>query len=47
MKKSVKAVTRGNNVLDQILTNMSDLYDDMMHLPRVFIQSVFLVKCDC
>lgn len=35
MKKSVKAATRGNNVLDQILTNMSDLYNDVVHLPPV------------
>ena len=35
MKKSVKAATRGNNVLDLILTNMSDLYNDVVHLPPV------------
>ena len=35
LKKSVRAPTRGANVLDQILTNMSDLYDDVVHLPPV------------
>ena len=35
LKKSVIAPTRGANVLDQILTNMSDLYDDAAHLPPV------------
>ena len=35
LKKSVRAPTRGANVLDQILTNMSDFYDEVMHLPPV------------
>ena len=35
LKKSVKAPTRGTRVLDQILTNMSDLYKEVVHLPPV------------
>ena len=35
LKKSVRAPTRGKNVLDQLLTNMSDFYDEVMHLPLV------------
>ena len=35
LKKSVKAPTRGTRVLDQILTNMSDLYKEVVHLPSV------------
>ena len=35
LKKSVRVPTRGTNVLDQILTNMSDLYDDVVHQPPV------------
>ena len=35
LKKSVRAPTRGANVLDQLLTNMSDLYDDVVHLPPI------------
>ena len=31
--KVVKAPTRGGNSLDQILSNMSDLYKDVKHLP--------------
>ena len=34
-KYAFRAPTRGANVLDQILTNMSDLYDDVVHLPPV------------
>ena len=46
MKKSVKAATRGNNVLDQIPTNMSDLYNDVVHLPPSCwsLQSSMLIK---
>ena len=33
--KLVKSPTRGNNILDQILTNMSDLYDKVLHLPPI------------
>ena len=33
LRKVVKAPTRGKNTLDQILTNMSDLYKDVKHLP--------------
>ena len=33
LRKVVKAPTRGRNTLDQILTNMPDLYDDVQHLP--------------
>ena len=33
MPKVVKAPTRGRNTLDQVLTNMSDLYKDVKHLP--------------
>ena len=32
LRKVVKASTRGRNTLDQILTNMSDLYNDVKHL---------------
>ena len=32
LKKSVKAPTRGTRVLDQILTNMSDLYKEVVFL---------------
>ena len=35
LKKSVRAPTRCANVLDQILTNMSDLYDNVVHLHPV------------
>ena len=30
-KRLVRAPTRGNNTLDQILTNMPDLYEDVQH----------------
>ena len=33
LRKVVKAPTRGRNTLDQILTNMSDLYKDVKPLP--------------
>ena len=33
LRKMVKAPTRGNNILDQILTNMSSLYGEAKHLP--------------
>ena len=33
LRKVVKAPTRGRNTLDQILTNMFDLYNDVKHLP--------------
>ena len=33
LRKIVKAPTRGNNILDQVLTNMSNLYGDAQHLP--------------
>ena len=32
LKKSIRATTKGANVLDQILTSMSDFYDEVMHL---------------
>ena len=35
LRKLVKSPTRGNNILDQILTNMSDLYDKVLHLPPI------------
>ena len=35
LKKSVRAPTRGGNILDQILTNMSALYKDVRHLPPI------------
>ena len=35
LKKSVRAPTRGANILDQLSTNMSDFYDEVMHLPPV------------
>jgi hypothetical protein len=35
LKKSLKAPTRGTRTLDQILTNMSDLYKEVVHLPPV------------
>ena len=33
LKKSVTAPTRGHNILDQILTNMRDMYNPTLHLP--------------
>ena len=33
LKKSILAPTRGNNTLDQILTNMRDMYNPTLHLP--------------
>lgn len=33
LRKVVKDPTRGNNILDQVLTNMSYLYGDAQHLP--------------
>ena len=33
LRKLIKAPTRGRNTLDQILTNMHELYDDAQHLP--------------
>ena len=35
LKKSVKAPTRGENILDQILTNMLAPYNDVQHLPPI------------
>ena len=35
IKKAVRQPTRGQNVLDQILTNMLDLYNDVTYLPPV------------
>ena len=35
LKKVVRSPTRGGNVLDQILTNMKDLYNEVVHLPPV------------
>ena len=35
LRKSVKAPTRGRNVLDQILTNMYDSYNHVQHLPPI------------
>jgi hypothetical protein len=32
LQKQVKSTTRGKNILDQMLTNMSDLYDEVLHL---------------
>ena len=33
LRKIVKAPTRGNNILDQILTNMGNIYGEAQHLP--------------
>ncbi len=33
LKKSILAPTRGNNILDQVLTNMRDMYNPTHHLP--------------
>ena len=33
LRNVVKAPTRGKNTLDQILTNMFELYNDVQHLP--------------
>jgi hypothetical protein len=33
LKKSNLAPTRGNNTLDQVLTNMRDMYNPTLHLP--------------
>ena len=35
LKNSVRAPTRGANVLYQVLTNMLDFYDEVMYLPPV------------
>ena len=35
LRKQVKSPTRGKNLLDQILTNMSDLYDEVLHIPPI------------
>ena len=35
LKKVVRSQTRGNNVLVQVLTNMTDLYNEVIHLPPV------------
>ena len=33
LRKIVKAPTCGNNILDQILTNMDNVYSEVQHLP--------------
>ena len=33
LKKSILAPTRGNNTLDQVLTNMQDMYNPTIYLP--------------
>ena len=35
LRKQVKLPTRGKNTLDQILTNMSDLYDEILHIQPI------------
>ena len=35
LRKTVKAATRGRNILDQILTNMHDLYKGVQNLPPI------------
>ena len=35
LKRLVKAPTRGQNILDNILTNMTELYRDAQHLPPI------------
>ena len=35
LKKVVRSPTRGGNMLDQILTNIKDLYNEVAHLPPV------------
>ena len=35
LKRLVKAPTRGQNILDNILTNISELYHDAQHLPPI------------
>ncbi len=35
LRKQVKSPTSGKNVLDQILTNMSDLYEDVLYNPSI------------
>ncbi len=35
LKKVVRSPTRANNVLDQILTNMTNLYNEVIHLHPV------------
>ena len=37
LKKVVRSPTRCNNVLDQILTNMTDLYNEVIHLPPCWL----------
>ena len=36
LKKSILAPTRGNNTLDQVLTNMRDMYNPTIHLPPLW-----------
>ena len=35
LRKVVRAPTRGRNILDQIFTNMRELYNDIKHLPPI------------
>ena len=35
LRKQVKSPTRGKNILDQILTNISDLYDEVLNIPPI------------
>ena len=35
LKKVVRSPTRGTNVLNQIITNMSELYNEVAHLPPI------------
>ena len=35
LKKVVRSPTRGTNVLDQIITSMSELYNEVAHLPPI------------
>ena len=37
LKKSVRTPTRGANILDQLSTNISDFYDEVMHLPPLAV----------
>ena len=35
LRKLIKSATRGRNVLDQILTNMHDLFEEVLHRPPI------------
>ncbi len=44
LRKMVKSPTRGKNILDQILTNMSDLYEEVLHNPPIGVLDAPITK---